>query len=265
MCMRSTIAIYSLWRDSEPWAKRTLSQLEEFETLGYDFEYYFYENDSKDSTADILRSWVSNRSGTFKSEVLNKKKFGRTAELGRLELLSDCRNKCKDLGSSSLSDYSLIIDSDIIFSKKTLEKSLRFLNENKKCVAVSPNVRQNIPDYVGNRSDTSYYDIFPFKDSYGGKANAWDDCPFRNGIDRMRWFSGQAVKCNSCFGGFFLTRTEDYNRVSWSTESESEHVNFCKQLNELGDIFIDPVNKVFTEIDLSRYNLETFKSIARSQ
>ena len=66
--MSNTIAVYSLWRDSEPHIHRTLSQLEDLEALDYDFEYYFYENDSKDNTASILIDWTVNREGTLLME-----------------------------------------------------------------------------------------------------------------------------------------------------------------------------------------------------
>ena len=260
--MRDTIAVYSLWRDSEPHLSRTLSQLEDLESLDYDFEYYFYENDSKDNTVEILSSWLKNRTGSFKHEKLDKQKFGSTTEFARVELLSDCRNKCKQLGYDSKSKYSLLIDSDIIFNKENLQRSLSLIDD---CVAVSPNVRQNIPDFVGEKSDTSYYDVFPFKDRFGSPGNYWDDCPFKNGIDRMKWFLGNPVEAKSCFGGFFLTKSNIFKRIKWSTSGASEHVNFCEELNFFGKILVDPKNEVYTEIDLSKHDLNKFRLSAKSQ
>lgn len=260
--MRDTIAVYALWRDSELHIERTLSQLEDLEGLDYDFEYYFYENDSRDNTFAILSDWIKPRSGKFKSEKLNKKKFGSTTDYERVELLSNFRNKCKDLGAGSDSKYSLLIDSDIIFNKNNLQQSLDLIN---KCIAVSPNVRQNIPDYVGEKNDTSYYDVFPFIDRFGNSGNYWDDCPFKNGIDRMNWSLGNPVKAISCFGGFFFLRSETFYKVDWSTDGGSEHVNFCKDLSKHGEILIDPKNKVYTELDLSKFNLNNFKQRAKLQ
>src|SRR6056300_1165218 len=121
MHMRDSIAVYSLWRDSEPHIYRTLSQLEDLESLDYDFEYYFYENDSKDDTVNILKNWIQKRKGSFLHETLEAKKFGSVTDQERMHLLSDCRNKCKQLGFDSKSKYSLLIDSDIIFNKKNLQ------------------------------------------------------------------------------------------------------------------------------------------------
>ena len=66
--MKDTIAVYALWRDSEAHIERTLHQLEDLENLNYNFEYYFYENDSKDNTVNILTKWLDKRSGKFLHE-----------------------------------------------------------------------------------------------------------------------------------------------------------------------------------------------------
>jgi len=95
--MKDTIAVYALWRDSEPHIQRTLSQLEDLESLDYNFEYYFYENDSKDDTVIILNKWLKGRSGKFSHETLSAKKFGSVADSDRMFLLSESRNKCKKL------------------------------------------------------------------------------------------------------------------------------------------------------------------------
>lgn len=39
--MRDTIAVYSLFRDSESHLARTLAKFEDLESLDYNFEYYF--------------------------------------------------------------------------------------------------------------------------------------------------------------------------------------------------------------------------------
>ena len=53
------ISVYALWRDSESHIHRTLNQLEDLEKLGFDFEYFFYENDSKDNTVSYFKRVAS--------------------------------------------------------------------------------------------------------------------------------------------------------------------------------------------------------------
>ena len=101
------------------------------------------------------------------------------AELERMELLCGFRNKCKDLLCDSDSEYTLLLDSDIIFSKENLLIHLKTIKSIDDCVMVTPNIRQNIPDYIQHKSQDSYYDILPFFDSQKQNALAWSDCPFR--------------------------------------------------------------------------------------
>lgn len=261
MHMRDSIAVYSLWRDSENHIKRTLSQLEDLESLDYDFEYYFYENDSKDNTVSILEDWIKYRKGVFLHENLDAKKFGSVIDAARMYLLSDCRNKCKKLGDHSKSKYSLLIDSDIVFSKDNLELHIQDIESLANAVMVTPNVRQNIPDLIYGQSKDSYYDILPLWDRFKSDSLAWSDCPFRNGIDKMNWGLGKPVKCLSAFGGFALIKSDIFNKVKWSTSGDSEHVNFCLDVSSLGDIYICPRNKVKTHVNITDKDIELFSRI----
>lgn len=263
--MRDTIAVYSLWRDSEPHIHRTLSQLEDLESLDYDFEYYFYENDSKDNTVAILEDWLKNREHKFRHENLNAKKFGSVPDVERMIFLCECRNKCKELLDSTQAKYTLMLDSDVKFDKENLKKHIQTLQENEKAVMVTPNVRQNIPDLVYGKSQDSYYDVYPLLDRSNDRGLYWADCPFKNGLDRMNWPLGNPIKCNSAFGGFALSYTDIIKQVKWSTDGKCEHVNFCKELSAFGSIYVDPKNKVNVEVDLSKHNLNEFKKIAKQQ
>jgi hypothetical protein len=249
--MRESIAIYSLWRDSEPHIHRTLSQFEDLELLNYDFEYYFYENDSKDNTVEILQKWLKDRNAKFLTEKLNAPKFGSVEDVERMEMLCGFRNKCKSLLSTSNSKYTLLVDSDIKFNNLNLIRHLANFSKLENCAFLTPNVRQNIPDYVFGKTYDSYYDTYPFRDIQGLPAVIFSDCPFSNGIDIMNWNMKKPIKCKSSFGGFALIETETLKKVKWSTTGECDHVEFCNEVRQYGDIYIDPTNLVFTDIDLS--------------
>lgn len=263
--MRDTIAVYALWRDSEPHIKRTLSQLEDLESLDYDFEYYFYENDSKDNTVVILTEWLKNRKHKFRHENLNAKKFGSVTSIERMQFLCDCRNKCKELLAETKSKYTVLIDSDVIFNKNNLKQHIETIEKIDDCQLITPNVRQNIPDLMNEVAEDSYYDVYPLFDSRGNRGLYFTDCPLRNGLDRMYWSLGNPVRCNSAFGGFALSYTNTIKQVKWSTDGECDHVNFCKEICKHGSIYIDPKNFVYVEIDLLKINLGNCKVIALQQ
>tara|TARA_A200000159_G_C7337079_1_gene345536 strand:- start:1487 stop:2284 length:798 start_codon:yes stop_codon:yes gene_type:complete len=263
--MRDTIAVYSLFRDSEPHLARTLAQFEDLESLDYNFEYYFYENDSKDNTVAILEDWLKNREHKFRHENLTAKKFGSVTSVERMKFLCECRNKCKDLLKESRSKYTIMIDSDVIFNKNNLRKHIKTIEEIDDCILITPNIRQNIPDLMYGVTEDSYYDVYPFFDSKAQHGLCFTDCPFRNGLDRMRWGLGQLVKCASSFGGFALTRTGVLNKVKWSTDGLCDHVNWCKDINQYGSIYVDPLNKVSVNLDLTLFNINSLKEIAKQQ
>jgi len=263
--MREVISVYSLWRDSEPHIHRTLSQLEDLESLDYDFEYYFYENDSKDNTVRILEDWMQERKGSFLHENLNKQKFKSTKDIERMELLCECRNKCKDLLKDAQSSYTLLFDSDVEFNKNNLIKHLNTIKQIDDCCLITPNIRQDIPDLMYGITEDSYYDVYPLFDSRGRSCWYFTDCPFRNGLDRMKWSLGQPIKCASAFGGFALMKTDILKKVKWSTDGLCDHVNFCKEIWPHGSIYLDPKNIVYTKIDHSIVHEPSIKMIAKQQ
>ena len=116
------ITIISIFRDSEPYINNCLNKLDSLEKkTNANFEYFFYENDSKDNTKDILKKWMSNKKGKLISENINTPKFGSIVNKERFNLLAQFRNKLLRAGKPFDSDYSLILDSDVMFPDSIIE------------------------------------------------------------------------------------------------------------------------------------------------
>ena len=263
--MKDTIAVYALWRDSQSHIQRTLNQFEDLESLDFDFEYYFYENDSKDDTVLILKDWLKNRKHKFKHENIGAKKFGRVINKERMQFLCECRNKCKDLLKETTAKFTILVDSDTIFNKENLQKHLESIKTLPNCVLSTPNIRQNIPDFMTEKTHDSYYDVYPFIDISLKTGLYFTDCPSRRYEDKLNWFVGKPIEVFSAFGGFALVKTEILKKVKWSTDGKCDHVNFCKEINKYGSIYLDPQNKVNVDIDLSQYDLNDMKKTAKQQ
>ena len=79
------VSVLSMFRDSEEYLGGTLERLSSLEEQepSIEFEYFFYENDSVDSTVSILEDWLSNRNGLVSSEQLNKAKFSQSTSVER--------------------------------------------------------------------------------------------------------------------------------------------------------------------------------------
>lgn len=264
--MKEKVSVFCIWRDAEEHIHRTLKQLEDIESFdSYDFSYYFYENDSVDNTADILKNWLKSRKGGFVSEKLSAPKFSSTPEIERMKFLCECRNKCKALAGGNESKYSLLIDGDIEFSKENFLMSICDIGTLPFASMVTPNVRQNIPDLTFEGSLDSYYDVYPFRDRHGNEGIYFSDCPSYNQEDQLNWRLGMPIRCLSAFGGFALLKSNDFNKVNWSADVHCDHVNMCFDLGLYGNIYCNPRNKVYTTADLLSINLEACSKIAKQQ
>lgn len=264
--MKTKISAFCIWRDSEKYIHSALETLESLANLkDFDFSFYFYENDSKDKTPDILEEWINKRHGGFLSEKLGAQKFGSTTDPQRMKLLCSCRNKCKSLAGKNESDFSLLFDSDIKFTVENFLTQISFLFQNTDAVMVTPNVRQNIPDLVFGDKDDSYYDVYPFRDKYGNDGMYCCDCPSFLHEDKIAWKFSKPIRVLSAFGGFAIVRSEIFNKVSWSSDVNCDHVNMCFDISRMGDIYILPYSRVYSHVETNKLNLENLKDIALRQ
>jgi hypothetical protein len=264
--MVKKVSVFCIWRDSEQTIFKTLKQLEDLESIdGFEFSYFFYENDSKDKTVEILSEWMSKRNGSFLSEILNAPKFGSTADPERMKFLCECRNKCKSLAQENQFDYSLLIDSDIEFNNDNFLMHFENINQLDDAVMVTANVRQNIADLTFNSSLDSYYDTYAFRDAYGNAGLYWSDSPFIREEDRFNWSLGKPIITMSSFGGFAFIKSDIFNKVRWHSDFHCDHVNMCYDISRYGKIYVLPRSKVYVNIYLSQSDLDSFKKAAKQQ
>lgn len=260
------INVYALFRNSEKHISRTLDQIANLTTLpNLEFQFFFYSNDCKDNTPNILRDWCALFGGKFLYEELNAPSFGSVESTERVALLSYYRNKNKMMGIGTESDYSLVIDSDLIWSNSDFNALLDFMEENQNYVAATSNCRQNIADLVFGESEDSFYDIFCLRDKINLGGIYFSDSPFYRKEDKERFQNLLPVEVNSAFGGLGLFDSYAFDKEKWSTFGESEHVAFCGELRSYGKIAIVPTSKPFSEVDLTKINMENCKKIGLQQ
>jgi hypothetical protein len=261
------ISVIGLWRNSTKHIQRTLDSLDNLAKLG-DFNFYFYENDSIDNTGQILSDWLKNRSGELLSENIQAPQFGSVPSIERLVLLSYYRNKAKTLIANSNSEYTLLIDTDILFSNINFQILYEFMQKIAGCAMVVSNTRQyQIDDLMNHETNDSFYDVFALRDYYNNNGLYFTDCPFVLNSDREAWKKNQAIQIKSGFSGFALIKTDILKQPDcfWSTCGHSEHVNFCNSVNRYGNIYMLPSCAPKTQIDLSSINLQACKDIAKNQ
>lgn len=265
--MVTKISVFCIFRNSEAHLARLFKQLEDLESLaGFEFSFFFYENDSTDNTAVLLGEWLDKRNGGFLSEKLNVPSFGSVVNPERMKLLCECRNKCKELSGTNDSKYSLLIDSDILFNIENFLTQIQALETLDDAVMVTPNVRQEIPDYTFELTQDSYYDVYPFRDRHGNTGMYFTDCPSYKKQDQFDWKLGKPIEAMAAFGGFAVVRSEVFNIVSWSADINCDHVNLCFDISKFGIIYIHPRSKVYVD-DVGEYsiNVDGCKQISKQQ
>ena len=157
------ITIISIFRDSEPTIQNCLKQLDELEkNTKASFEYFFYENDSKDKTKEILIKWMDNKKGKLICENINTPRFGSVVKKERFSLLAQYRNRLLKAGKPFDSDYALILDSDVLFPNNIIEQYLKYMKKN--VVMITPNVLQNIKCQMFDKNKDSYFDCLALLD-----------------------------------------------------------------------------------------------------
>jgi hypothetical protein len=203
-----------------------------------DFEYFFYENDSKDATPKILRNWIEGKKGKLLSETVNEQSYGSTLEPNRMIKMARIRNKMANLGKPVESDYSIIIDSDLEFSKNIVNDFLKY--KDLDFSMLTPNVRQTVPCKMGSKSKTSYYDSLSLFDTENNHCMTWSGNPFYEDSDRDKFKSGEPIHVSRAFGGFVFIKSEFFNKVNWKSTGNLEHWALCDQLNEYGKVYFLP-------------------------
>lgn len=269
-----TVAILSLWRNSEECAERSLSQFEAAENVLKEKNikciYAFFENDSKDDTPVILLKWLKNRIGYLISERIHAPKWGSVASLDRVRYQARYRNLALEpLNTYYNYDYLLVADSDVKWEPDLPSKMIERLDEHPSWGMVSPNTVQNVRDYVGDTNQASYFDSWSLKDLNNQQCLTFAANPFLTTKDRELWDKKLPVSCNSAFGSIAMTKAEAMDDVEWDVIDGVEHWEFCRGIRDNGyEVIADPTlhayihheKEVIPDPDVVRYHKNRLKT-----
>jgi hypothetical protein len=232
-----TLAILSLWRDSEPYLKHSLAQFEAMEEVLFEKNispvYAFFENDSQDKTPQLLQSWLSERLGFVISERIGAPKWGSVASIERVKYQARYRNIALDfINNYYFFDYLLVADSDVHWDPSLITEMIDRLDANEDWGMVSPNTVQNVRDYIEDTDRPSYFDSWSLVDSTGQQAMTFAANPFLNAEDRQAWDNQKPVACNSAFGSIAMIKDDALADVKWSVIDGVEHWEFCRGIRD---------------------------------
>ncbi len=239
------ITVISLFRDSEKNLNKYFKRLEALEKR-YEMEYYFYENDSKDNTEELLETWLNNRKGKLISEILNAPTFGHVTQKERMERMTYYRNTILMTAKPLMSDYAFLLDSDIDYAADIIKQYIKRMKGD--VVMCTPFVEQNIKCYMCNCGKPSYYDCYALKDKDNNSGLLTSCNPFLIESDRKKWVNNEPIEVNSAFGGAALIKTAILNEIEWATQGGCEHWLFCEAVRKYGKILVIPSIKTSTVV-----------------
>ena len=241
--MTKTIAVVSLWRDSQNYIYTSLRQLakqEEDLGIGYSFFYSFYENDSLDNTPKILREWLKDRDGVLLTEKHNHPKWESVPSSSRTQAMAEYRNSCLYSLRNRKYDYLFIIDSDIFYENDLFKSMIQLIDNNKRYGMITPNTQQNVSDKFGFKKSTSYYDSWALKDLNGNQGLSFSYNPFIMFGDRRNWDKSLAISVSSAFGGISIVRGSllQEKKLLWNGDIGCEHWYFCEKIREMSYLIV---------------------------
>ena len=225
---KETILVYSIIRNEKQYLERYYKQLALMIKTFKDYDFYLsiYENDSNDGTKKWLHSkdWSIFKGVSIVSENIMTTDYGSVKDASRVKNLSIARNKAIEAGGFlEISDYVMMVESDMEFSMDTVEKILNFKNVEPDFDIVSGiSIRKgNLYDQWATRKKPAY-DITSFPLEYNYKKRPYD-------------------KYYSTSNGICLYRSKPFKegvRYGWintvTKESDCDTVVVCQNFQDKG-------------------------------
>lgn len=229
----------------------------------FEFEYYIYENNSTDNTKNLIEKFGKTKKCRYLLEDIPNNNIHSGIESDRGKHMASIRNKLKDFHGELDSDYTLLIDCDVVFLPNTIEKLIKSFDDKISMVSTFCICWETYKNY----KIIHYYDSFALISdnniSYKENENTClfklcERClTFRKflNIDIHNLFDyDKIIQVKSAFGSLSMIKTEIYNKVRWNS-SVCEHHSFCEQVNKYGNIIINPNIKIYvTQPDMNDYD-----------
>lgn len=246
---KKKISVVLMLKNNEFYTKKLDELFSELEKdNSYEFEYFIYENNSSDKTKKNIVKFLNNRKGRLILENMKKPKgFGSIISKERGIFMAKLRNKLKYHHENLDSDYTLLLDSDIVFNKKMLDKMFNHISE--KNVMITP-YTVCLKAFL-NYPTPHYYDTLAlisknglsFKDTIN--TCLFPECSrciihrnnYKVNIDKKDMINDNVSEVQCAFAGFVLMKTDIYNKVKWSG-TICEHHSFCDEVRKFGNILL---------------------------
>jgi len=243
------IKVLTLFRNSEEKLDKYFKRIAALEKQHpkWEFEYFFYENDSHDNTVKLLKEWMKDKKGELVSEKLEMPRWGHEGAGPRMVAMAQCREKLLEMARPLDCDWLFLLDSDVVFDSNIIEKYLKIEGP----VMYTPNTEHNIDCHMCEPpcKNKAYYDTQALEDSTGNGGMLFTCNPFWDDKDRTRWDKKQFVEVTTAHGGAALVKAEIADKCSFlPCRGWIDLETFMKGVSERGPLVVVPTIKTYTHI-----------------
>lgn len=168
------ISIILITKNSEEYIKYLDNIFDKIESYYYEkyiFEYFIYENNSNDNTKNEIKNFYQrkNRLGNYLLEDIDKNQDLSGINQERSNYMSFLRNKLKSFHSLLKSDYTLLLDTDVLFQFDIIDKMINTFNEFNYLIGPSdenikeielPVICDNASSIPSNHQENDWNDLF---------------------------------------------------------------------------------------------------------
>lgn len=274
------VSVILVIREGEEYVRYLDSHFSEIETNYKNilsFEYYMYENDSRDRTKKEMKLFFENRNGKYLCESVPNSKMMSGISIERGTTMARFRNKLKKFHGRLKSNFVLLLNCDTIFSSNSIISMINTLLESRE-ISMVTGYPICYGSYVEENETNHYYDSLSLitQNDIGYKETG-NSCTFKKcarckmyrNINRINLPEEQLldnknlVSVKSAFGGLALIKTSIYNIVDWG-DSVCEHHSFCENVRKFGSITINPSIKFFTTKKIFSLKYKTIQRILKN-
>lgn len=247
IALKSKISVVALARNCESQIENSINSI--YKIKSSDLDFFIYENDSTDTTKDIIINYTKKSNLTLYTKDLNRKDL-RDRSVVRTTWLAEYRNFCQEWVRKNYYDYNytivLDLDADLGFSIDGIYNSIYWLSRIKNAGGMG--------SYSLTFNDGSLYHY----DSFAVRLNDWHESNEQDYTNQ--WFrhwhpliGSNPVPFYSCFGGLSVYKTEAFLSGAYSGELGSEHIHLHKSMKEKGwSMYLNPSSVFFSNCDTSQ-------------
>lgn len=243
----SKIVTVALARDCDEHLSNSISRIQSLDCK--ESRIFIFENDSKDTTKDILKELSGKHKNIHTQCINNNREYLRDRSRSRTETLAEYRNTCLEWVRDNCSDYDYVIvldlDADLGFSVDGIYNSIGWFDSLNNAGGIG-----SYSLFLKHGRDAT---TFSHYDSFAVRLNDWkptsEDCDQNN-----YWFiyihpliGSEPFHLYSCFGGLSIYKTKAFLSGKYSGELGSEHVQFHKDLHDNGyKMYLNPSSRFFS-------------------